>query len=109
MRKMPSWNWLATPLAQGSAPDSRRAARPCLPRIEQLDDRILLDATPASDDGGGNSALIGLLSKAATLSAAEFSAIGSLQGSSLDTKQKVLVSQLGDTFVKVDEILAKFG
>ena len=52
--------------------------------------------------------MIGLLNKAATLSAAEFSAIGSLQGSALDNKQKVLVSQLGDTFVKVDEILAKF-
>lgn len=46
-----SWNWLAprffVRLASGAATDGT-SARPCLPAVEQLGDRILLSATPAA-------------------------------------------------------------
>src|SRR3569623_1311112 len=79
MQRIPSWKWMSTPqgawLPKAAASARKTTARPCLPVVEQLDDRVLLDATaPAAstDDGGATRALIGLLSKAATLSAAEF-------------------------------------
>jgi len=50
-----SWNWLAprffVRLASGSTTDTP-SARPCMPAVEQLGDRILLSAVPAATDGG---------------------------------------------------------
>ena len=50
-----SWNWLAprffVRLALGSTTDTP-SARPCMPAVEQLGDRILLSAVPAATDGG---------------------------------------------------------
>ena len=119
MFQIPSWKWLSTPFTrrpEPSAPRAQKAAvRPCLPIIEQLDDRVLLDATaPAvttASEVGGPTLLIGLLNKAATLSASEFAALDGIKGESTDDKHKdwVLSLQLGDDFNKLDGILANFG
>ena len=117
MFQIPSWKWLSSPFTRRAEQSALRAqkvaVRPCLPIIEQLDDRILLDATaPAvttAGDGGGSSLLIGLLTKAAALSAFEFAAIGDIKGESTDDKHRNEIRQLGADFLKIDRILAEFG
>lgn len=69
MSREPTWNWLAprstlNELRQAAAESTPTDARPCLPTIEPLDDRVLLSAAPASSEEGQTTSagiLIGLL------------------------------------------------
>jgi hypothetical protein len=117
MTAVPSWKWLSSPFTRaievGGQKEESVSARPCLATIEQLDDRIFLDATaPASTvgDGGGTQAiLIGLLKSGAALSVDEFGALGTIKGESKDHKHKDEIALLGHEFLKIDRILAEFG
>ncbi len=65
MLHVPSWKWLSfrptRELVNGGTPPSR----PCLPAVEQLDDRLMLSATTDASEvpppNGDTQILIGLL------------------------------------------------
>jgi hypothetical protein len=117
----PSWNWLPPrPTARemtGHGPAATApVARPCLPAIEPLDDRILLSAaTPTTDlkiaDGTANTAvLIGLLKGGLDLIKGEVSALKlAVGGDETQIKGESTLKLLTDTFLKLDETLFKLG
>jgi hypothetical protein len=119
----PSWNWLPPrPTAREMAGQAAEAAaapvaRPCLPAIEPLDDRILLSAAapPTAGlkitDGTSNTAvLIGLLKGGLDMIKGEVSALKlAVGGEDSQIKGESTLKLLTDTFLKLDETLFKLG
>jgi hypothetical protein len=119
MSSSPSrWNWLPPrPDPRELARDSAARTRPCLPAVEQLDDRILLSAAAVDpgtggDEGGGGTTttgiLIGLIKGELNLIKGELDAVKLAQGSDLQIKGESL-KILSNEFLKIDQTLLKYG
>jgi len=100
-----SWDWLPPRLTGRKVRDGAAdaTARPCLPEVERLDDRILLSAsvqTAAADTGGGTTQiLIGLLRDGTDMIKGELDAV-QLSLRSADPSIKIW-----QDFWKVDDLL----
>ena len=114
----PSFNWLPprpdTREIAARAAEAAPGARPCLPAIEALDDRILLSAVvigPIEQPDGAvaNPAVLTALFKSGfDLLKAEVAALKFFQGGETDYKEsslKILTNQ----FLKLDQTLLKIG
>src|SRR5438552_3603381 len=106
----PSWKWLSSrPTARelaAAGASGQSPARPCLPRVEPLGDRILLSVAPAAastTDGPPpiNQVLIGLLQGELKLATQEVAALNIVGG---DNPQ--LLHKLTEAFLSID---AKLG
>src|SRR5881394_1284796 len=107
MLRIPSWKWLSfrptRELIAGDAPQSR----PCLPAVEKLDDRLMLsvstDASEVPPLQGDTQILIGLLKGQLTLVSHELNALKIAGDLKLD------VHKFTDSFLKIDDVISKFG
>ena len=112
MPQNPSWKWMpARPGAAELAHDaaaSKAAARPCLPVIERLGDRVMLSADteiiidPEPNKVGIDQVLIGMIKGELQEATTELSLLKTV--AEVDSK---LVSRLGSSLVKIDDILYK--
>jgi hypothetical protein len=107
MLHIPSWKWLSfrptRELISGNPP-----SRPCLPAVEQLDDRLMLstssiDAEVPPSLSGDTQILIGLLKGQLGVVSDELSAL------KLAGDLKLDVHKFTESFLKIDDVLNKFG
>jgi len=115
----PSWSWLPPrPTARemaGRGAESASVARPCLPAIEPLDDRILLSAAaPTASvkirEGTANTAvLIGLIKGELDLVQGEVAALKLVSADDTQSKGENTLKLLTNTFLKLDETLLSLG
>jgi hypothetical protein len=112
MPSTPSWKWLSSrrPLDEmGGSPAP--ASRPCLPAIEQLDDRVMLSVggLPDVEEPAGPhvspSILIGMLKGELNLVKSELIALKI----AADQLKVADVNQLKINFSKIDDMLLKLG
>lgn len=100
----PSWKWLSSRLsARALAADSNTPSRPCLPALEQLDDRVLLSVAVEGAPRGDNEILIGLLKGQVELVNHEVNAL------KLAGDLKIDVHKISESFLKIDDAIYKFG
>jgi hypothetical protein len=108
----PSWKWLSRSNVRrevpGRAASGGASARPCLPAVEALGDRILLSvAVPAASSDGpppADQILIGLLKGELKLAAGEIAALQQVGGA-----DPQLVHKLTEAFLKVNDVIQKAG
>lgn len=119
MHQSHSWKWLCSRFAE--ARDRAREAdpetvRPCLPAVEQLDDRIMLSATPIraaaqTPPGSVNAILIGLIKDGITLIKDEASFIKLEQiadkSGVLSQSDEASLLKIDEAFIKLDVTLYK--
>ena len=106
MLRTPSWKWLSSRLSTRALMTARPApSRPCLPAIEQLDDRLMLSASTGGEGGfkGDNQILIGLLRGQLELVDHQVNAL------KLAGDLKLDIHKLNDSFLKIDDVIYKFG
>jgi len=100
----PSWKWLSSRLsARALAAGSNTPSRPCLPAIEQLDDRVLLSAAVEGSPQGDNQILIGLLKGQVELVNHEVNAL------KLAGDLKIDLHKINESFLRIDDVIYKFG
>jgi len=100
----PSWKWLSSRLsARALAADSKTPSRPCLPALEQLDDRVLLSVAVEGAPKGDNEILIGLLKGQVELVNHEVNAL------KLAGDLKIDLHKINESFLKIDDVIYKFG
>jgi len=108
MLRTPSWKWLTSRLsARAFAADAKTPSRPCLPAIDQLDDRVMMsvstDASEVPPPNGDTQILIGLLRGQTELVSHELNAL------KLAAELKLDVHKLNDSFLSIDAVINKFG
>jgi hypothetical protein len=114
------WNWLPPrPDPRDLARESSARSRPCLPAVEQLDDRILLSAAVdpgTGGDGGSDNGdavpttgiLIGLIKGELNLIKGEVDALKLAESADIFSKDDAL-KILSNQFLKIDQTLLKYG
>jgi hypothetical protein len=107
----PSWKWLSSRLsARALAAGSNTPSRPCLPAIEQLDDRVLLSAAVEGAPQGDNQILIGLLKGQVELVSHEVQALKLAGDIYLGTGGlKFDLHKVNESFLRIDDVIYKFG
>jgi hypothetical protein len=93
---------------------SEPQARPCLPSVEKLDQRVLLSASPSAiylKYGSVPQTVTALIGDGIKLTESEFAALGtiSLEGESSDDKHKGEIQLLSDEFMKINKIFEDYG
>jgi hypothetical protein len=100
----PSWKWLSSRLStRALAADGKTPSRPCLPAIEQLDDRVMLSVAVEGAPKGDNQILIGLLRGQVGLVSEEVNAL------KLAGDLKIDLHKINQSFLKIDDVIYKFG
>jgi hypothetical protein len=115
----PSFNWLPprpdTREIAARAAESAPDARPCLPALEPLDDRILLSAAvptvdaPVGDKTVNTAVLANLLQGQFELLKAEVNALKFAPGGETQIKGESFLKHLTNTFLKLDDAFLKIG
>jgi len=101
MLPTPSWKWLSSRLTtRALATPGTTPSRPCLPAIEQLDDRVLLSV---SAPNGDTQILIGLLRGQVPLVSHEVNLLKIAGDLKLD------IHKFNESFLKIDDLIYKFG
>jgi len=106
-----SWKWLPSRPSLHSAPASSPNSRPCLPQVEQLDDRLLLSATPdiiIKEGGGATAVLIGLLKGNVGIVSDELAALN-IAADLSGQKFSADYIKFTDAFNKLDDLLYNLG
>lgn len=108
MFHVPSWKWLSfRPTREVVSGAPAPASRPCLPAVEQLDDRLMLsvstDASEVPPPNGDTQILIGLLKGQLELVSHELTAV------KLAGDLKLDVHKFTDSFLKIDDLISRFG
>jgi hypothetical protein len=118
MSHTPSWNWLTSRITARRLADESRStpSRPCLPAIEQLDDRVLLSAAVGGDviveppnPASSSQILIGLLKGSFDLLKVELEALKFAAEDIKLAEVPNLVHKLNLEFFKIDQIVSDFG
>lgn len=107
MQRFPNWTW--TPSRFGAERLSSdglglpAAARPCLPSIEKLDPRTLFSVSVS------DITIVKHVDKSTpTLLVAESQVLAPLQGAGIDSNYKGQATDLGNDFLKLNDILLKY-
>lgn len=113
MSHQPSWKWLPrrSSCCQGTFA-AVRSARPCLPQVETLGDRIMLSAVPASAEGGVTSTdvLITMLKGQLPVVNDELNVLNSAGKLTLaDGSLKVTFMKLSDALGQLDDAIYGLG
>jgi hypothetical protein len=108
MLHVPSWKWLSfRPTREIVSGDAAPASRPCLPAVEQLDDRLMLsastDASEVPPPNGDTQILIGLLRGQIGVLSDELNAIKFAGALKLD------VHKFTESFQRIDDLINKVG
>src|SRR5215207_1981030 len=108
-----SWDWLASRLPvrtiwslSNASPDPR----PCLPAVEPLDDRVLLNAAAPAEQIKGESnvsVLIALLTSSNSLTLTQLSALG--VAAKVAPDDDALLLKLAKDWLQVNSKIADFG
>src|SRR5258705_11522322 len=104
MLPTPSWKWLSSRLTtRALATPGTTPSRPCLPAIEQLDDRVLLSVSFEGAPNGDTQILIGLLRGQVPLVSHEVNLLKIAGDLKLD------IHKLNESFLKIDDVIYKYG
>jgi hypothetical protein len=107
----PSWKWLSSRLsARALAADSKTPSRPCLPALEQLDDRVMLSVAVEGAPKGDNQILIGLLRGQVELVTHEAQALKDIGDIVVGNGGvKIDLHTINESFGKIEDVIYKFG
>jgi hypothetical protein len=105
MLPTPSWKWLSSRLSTRALTTASGAtpSRPCLPAIEQLDDRVMLSVSVEGAPKGDTQILIGLLRGQVELVSHEVNILKVAGDLKLD------IHKFNESFLKIDDLISKFG
>jgi hypothetical protein len=104
MLPTPSWKWLSSRLTtRALAIPGATPSRPCLPAIEQLDDRVMLSVSIEGAPKGDTQILIGLLRGQVELVSHEVNILKIAGDLKLD------IHKFNESFLKIDDLIYKFG
>jgi hypothetical protein len=104
MLPTPSWKWLSSRLSTRAltAASGATPSRPCLPAIEQLDDRVMLSSVEGGPNGD-TQILIGLLRGQVQLVSHEVNILKVAGDLKLD------IHKFNESFLKIDDLISRFG
>jgi hypothetical protein len=114
----PSWKWLSSRLTArdlaAQAKSSKTPSRPCLPAVEQLDQRVMLSAAAdiivePPNPTTSPQILIGLIKGELDLIKGELEALKLASADLKLAETPNLIHKLTESFLKIDDVFYKYG